>query len=85
MELLIEADADLTIKNKKGWTALHVASNRARNKKAVRLVKLMVEKEANINACTHKSKTVYKIADGRKTKRFLRSKGARKKGCDKKP
>lgn len=81
MDILISNGADLDVKNNKGWTPLHYAADRARNKRSRRLVEMMVEKGADVNACTHKNRTVLKEANGRKNKKYLKSQGARKKGC----
>ncbi|MEZ4857217.1 MAG: hypothetical protein R2781_00215 [Flavobacteriaceae bacterium] len=82
MELFLDYGADVNLKNKKGWTPLHYGADRARNKKSYKLVKKMVEEGgANVNACTNKQRTVLKEANGSKTKKYLKSKGARKAGC----
>lgn len=81
METLISHGADVNVGNHKGLTPLHLAANRARKERDVELVKMMVETEGNVNACSQKGKSVYKVSDGKLVRKYLTSQGAEKKAC----
>lgn len=87
VKVLIDGGADLTATNEKRWTALHSAANCAgSNYDMVHYILEEAEKIGltdYVNACAYNRKRVYQIAEGRKVKKYLKSKGAIKKRCPK--
>ncbi len=73
---LIQQGVDVNLKNNRGETPLMIAANAGRNN--VDLCALLVDAGADVNARNNKGKSVLKVADGKKLKDYLKSKGATK-------
>jgi ankyrin repeat protein len=75
-EKLINAGVDVNKKSNSGDTPLHISANAGRNN--VNVCTLLVDAGADVNAVNNRGKSVLKVADGRKLKDYLKSKGAKK-------
>ena len=73
---LIEKGVSVNQKTTTGDTPLHIAADVGRNN--IDLCKLLVENGADVNATNNRGKSIYRVADGKKLKKYLKSKGARK-------
>ncbi len=74
--ILISQGVDVNLKNNSGETPLHIAANAGRNN--VDLCAQLVDAGADVNARNNRGKSVLKVADGKKLKDYLKSKGATK-------
>ncbi len=75
-EVLIRKGVDVNQKTNEGDTPLHIAANVGRNNLDV--CTLLVDNGADVNASNNKGKSILKVADGKKLKDYLKSKGASK-------
>lgn len=73
---LVASGVDVNAKDNSGDTPLHVAANSGRNNTDMCVV--LVDAGADVNAENNRGKSIYKVADGRKLKNYLKSKGAKK-------
>lgn len=76
VEILLRKGIAVNDKTNEGKSPLHIAANAGRNN--VNLCTLLVDNGADVNAVDNRGKKVLKVANGKKLKDYLKSKGATK-------
>lgn len=74
--LLIDRGVNVNQKDVDGTTPLHIVVNSGRNN--LEMCSLLVNNGANVNAVDNKGRSILKLADGKKLKDYLKTKGALK-------